>query len=69
MTRPSIVLADEPTANLDSETGSRLLVLMQRLNTENEITILFSTHDYMVMEHSRRLIHLHDGHIQSDTNT
>ena len=69
VTRPSIVLADEPTANLDSETGSRLLVLMQRLNTEHEITFLFSTHDSMVMEHSRRLIHLHDGHIQSDTNT
>jgi putative ABC transport system ATP-binding protein len=66
VTRPGIVLADEPTANLDSGTGTELLELMQRLNTGHRITFLFSTHDPMVMDHSRRLIHLHDGRISDD---
>jgi putative ABC transport system ATP-binding protein len=66
VTRPRLVLADEPTANLDSETGARLLDLMRDLNQEDGVTFLFSTHDPMVMEYSRRLIRLHDGRIQSD---
>ncbi|MBL6974128.1 MAG: ABC transporter ATP-binding protein [Deltaproteobacteria bacterium] len=63
---PVMVLADEPTANVDSETGQALLDLMRRLNTENNLTFLFSTHDPMVMSSARRLIRLKDGRIDSD---
>jgi len=69
VTRPEIVLADEPTANLDSETGADLLDLMKHLNEEHGITFLFSTHDPMVMDYSRRLVRLHDGHIASEQRT
>ena len=64
--RPSMVLADEPTANLDSETAARLLELMGQLNRNHGITFLFSTHDPAVMEAARRLVRLHDGRIVSD---
>ena len=64
--RPSMVLADEPTANLDSETAARLLDLMSELNRNHGITFLFSTHDPAVMEAARRLVRLHDGRIVSD---
>jgi len=64
--RPRMVLADEPTANLDSDTAARLLELMSHLNREHGITFLFSTHDPAVMEASRRLIRLQDGRIVSD---
>jgi len=63
---PVVVLADEPTANVDSETGADLLELMRRLNEEKGITFLFSTHDPAVMEAARRLIRLKDGRIVSD---
>jgi putative ABC transport system ATP-binding protein len=66
VTEPRIVLADEPTANLDSENASMLLDLMLHLNAENGITFLFSTHDTLVMEYSKRLIRLRDGHIETD---
>ena len=66
VTQPGIVLADEPTANLDSETGAGLLDLMRELNRTRSVTFLFSTHDPMVMEYSRRLIRLHDGRIEAD---
>lgn len=66
VTHPGIVLADEPTANLDSETGADLLELMKSLNQKYSVTFLFSTHDPMVMHYSQRLIRLHDGLIQSD---
>lgn len=66
VTRPRLVLADEPTANLDSETGAKLLDLMRELNREENMTFVFSTHDPMVMEYSRRLVRLHDGAIASD---
>lgn len=66
VTRPAVVLADEPTANLDSETGAELLDLMKRLNGEHSVTFLFSTHDPMVMDYSRRLVRLRDGMVQSD---
>jgi putative ABC transport system ATP-binding protein len=66
VTEPDLVLADEPTANLDSENGAALLDLMQRLNRERGVTFLFSTHDPMVMEYSHRLIRLHDGRVHSD---
>jgi putative ABC transport system ATP-binding protein len=57
------VIADEPTANLDSENGRQVLALMQRLNAEQGATFLFSTHDPMVMEHARRVVYLRDGRV------
>ena len=64
--RPRIVLADEPTANLDSETAAQLLDLMERLNAEEGVTFLFSTHDPQVMERAHRNVRLHDGRIADD---
>ena len=64
--RPSIVLADEPTANLDSGTATRLLQLMGQLNREDGVTFLFSTHDPLGMDAARRLVKLHDGRIVGD---
>lgn len=66
VTKPAIVLADEPTANLDSETGDRILDLMKNLNTEAQTTFIFSTHDERVMAHAKRIIRLVDGLISSD---
>lgn len=63
---PALVLADEPTANLDSSTGDALLRVMERLNHERGVTFIFSTHDPRVMERAHRLIHLVDGRIESD---
>jgi putative ABC transport system ATP-binding protein len=63
---PRLVLADEPTANLDSSTGSRLLDTMREMNERTGITFLFSTHDPMVMERARRLVTLRDGLVSSD---
>ena len=62
---PALVLADEPTANLDSATGAALMDLMRRLNEEKRVTFVFSTHDPMVMERAKRLVRLKDGHIAS----
>ncbi|MFP6624250.1 MAG: ATP-binding cassette domain-containing protein, partial [Myxococcota bacterium] len=64
--RPAMVLADEPTANLDSETAARLLELMEQLNRTHGITFLFSTHDPAVMEAARRVVRLRDGRVVSD---
>jgi putative ABC transport system ATP-binding protein len=61
VSRPRLVLADEPTANLDSKTGEDLLDLMRGLNEKDGITYVFSTHDPMVMEKARRIIRLRDG--------
>ncbi|MDH5326977.1 MAG: ABC transporter ATP-binding protein [Gammaproteobacteria bacterium] len=66
VTQPAIVLADEPTANVDSVTAEALLDLMQQLNRDSGVTFLFSTHDQRVMDRARRLITLHDGRIESD---
>ena len=63
---PSIVLADEPTANLDSGTGQEILELMAELNRRHGTTFVFSTHDRMVMDFARRLVLLHDGLITED---
>jgi putative ABC transport system ATP-binding protein len=63
---PSIVLADEPTANLDSDTGQAILELMRSMNEKHRTTFVFSTHDPMVMAFARRLVRLHDGAIASD---
>ena len=66
VTNPAIVLADEPTANVDSHTAEALLDMMQHLNREHGITFLFSTHDQHVIDRARRIISLHDGKIESD---
>ena len=66
VSKPAIVLADEPTANLDSTTGAALLDLMRKLNAEHGITFVFSTHDPMVMERARRVIHLRDGRVERE---
>ena len=66
VSEPTIILADEPTANLDSKTGADLLDMMNRLNAETGMTFIFSTHDPMVMESARRLITLRDGQIDTD---
>ncbi|MDE0085475.1 MAG: ABC transporter ATP-binding protein [Candidatus Poribacteria bacterium] len=66
VSEPTIILADEPTANLDSKTGSDLLEMMSRINTETGMTFIFSTHDPMVMESAKRLITLRDGQIDTD---
>jgi putative ABC transport system ATP-binding protein len=63
---PSIVLADEPTANLDSTTGSSLLEIMEKMNKKKHVTFIFSTHDKMVMDYAHRLIYLRDGRIVDD---
>ena len=66
VSEPTIILADEPTANLDSKTGADLLEMMHRLNTETGMTFIFSTHDPMVMESAQRLITLRDGRVDTD---
>ena len=66
VSNPSIVLADEPTANLDSETGNGLLEMMKKMNEEKNVTFIFSTHDKMVMDYARRLILLRDGRLADD---
>ena len=66
VTRPAIVLADEPTANVDSATAEALLDLMQTLNRDEGVTFLFSTHDPRVMQRARRLIRLRDGALELD---
>ncbi len=64
--KPKIILADEPTANLDSKSASNLLDIMAKLNKEEKITFLFSTHDQRVIEKARRVITLVDGKVDSD---
>jgi len=67
VTEPALILADEPTANVDSKTADSLLSLMEELNTERGVTFLFSTHDQRVMDRAKRIVRLHDGAIESDT--
>ncbi|GAB1481879.1 ABC transporter ATP-binding protein [Treponema sp.] len=64
---PKIILADEPTANLDSRTGEEVLKIMLLMNERHQTTFIFSTHDKMVMDYAKRLVSLHDGRIVSDT--
>jgi len=63
---PSIVLADEPTANLDSQTGKGLLEMMKEMNKKKKVTFIFSTHDHMVMDYASRLIQIRDGLVADD---
>lgn len=64
--KPAFILADEPTANLDSKSSGNLLDMMARLNREEEMTFVFSTHDQRVIDRARRIITLEDGQIISD---
>lgn len=67
--RPRFILADEPTANLDSRTGEEILKLMVKMNEEKGATFVFSTHDQLVMRYAKRLVTLRDGEIVSDEAT
>jgi putative ABC transport system ATP-binding protein len=67
VSQPALILADEPTANLDSKTGAELLDMMRDLNEKRGMTFVFSTHDTQIMERARRLITLKDGAVDSDT--
>lgn len=64
--QPKLVLADEPTANLDSENSEAILNLMSELNQRQQVTFVFSTHDPLVMKYARRLVTMRDGKITSD---
>jgi len=65
ITDPAVVLADEPTANIDTATGKALLDLMEQMNREKHITFIFSSHDPQVIDRGRRLVFLKDGRIES----
>lgn len=65
-TKPKLILADEPTANLDTKNGEKLMELMRRLNAEEKVTIIFSSHDPLVIDKARRSIVLRDGMIIED---
>jgi len=66
VSEPALILADEPTANLDSVTAENLMNLLRHLNDEHDITFVISTHDKLVMSHARRLLKMHDGRIVDD---
>ena len=65
VTNPDIVLADEPTANLDSVTGAQILELMQKMNREEKTTFVFSTHDANVLKYANRVVKIKDGLIEN----
>jgi len=65
VTRPSIILADEPTGNLDSKTGEEIMMLFEELHAQGN-TIILVTHEQDIAEHARRTVRLRDGHIESD---
>jgi len=67
--RPAIVLADEPSANLDAENSHHILQTMRQLNAELKTTFLFATHDEKVMKYLQRIISLRDGKIEKDTKS
>lgn len=63
---PKLILADEPTANLDSKTATEILEIMKKLNNDKKVTFIFSTHDKLVMDFAERIVNLRDGKIQED---
>lgn len=67
VTNPKIVLADEPTANLDSDTGHKILELMRKLNEQHKTTFVFSTHDPDVLQYARHVVKIRDGLIAEDS--
>ncbi|MCX6030399.1 MAG: ABC transporter ATP-binding protein [Chloroflexi bacterium] len=64
---PSIIMADEPTGNLDSKAGAEVMGIFQRLNEERGITVILVTHEPEIAEHTRRIVHLYDGKVLSDS--
>ena len=66
VSQPKLVLADEPTANLDSETATQLMDLLRELNEHHKVTFLIATHDERVMRYAKRLIRMQDGKIITD---
>ncbi|HUE75241.1 MAG TPA: ABC transporter ATP-binding protein [Chloroflexota bacterium] len=66
VTRPSIILADEPTGALDSRTSEEIMAIIQRLNSEHDITVIFVTHEMDIAQHTRRIVHVRDGMITND---
>src|ERR1700690_1219849 len=67
--RPALVLADEPTANLDTQNPTQLIELMRDLNRSTGLTFIFSTHDQRLLEHTPRIVRLTDGRVVSDSST
>jgi putative ABC transport system ATP-binding protein len=63
---PAIILADEPTGNLDSKSGAEIMAIFQRLNQVQGIIVVFVTHDPTIARHTRRIIRIHDGQIVGD---
>ena len=63
---PTIILADEPTGNLDSKSGAEIMALLQELNRERGITIVLVTHDPLIARHTHRIVHLHDGRVSGE---
>ena len=63
---PAIILADEPTGNLDSKSGAEIMCIFQRLNLERGITVVFVTHDPRIAAHTRRIVRISDGQIVGD---
>ncbi len=66
---PKLVIADEPTANLDSDTAARILDLLAQLNATTSVTFVFSTHDPALLARVPRVVRIHDGHIASDNHS
>lgn len=66
VTRPQVILSDEPTANLDSRTGEEILDLMRRLNKDHQVTLIFATHDNSIVERADRVVSILDGEIIDD---
>lgn len=69
VTRPSIILSDEPTANLDSQNGKSIIDLMQKLNEEQRVTLVFATHDASIVSRAKRIVHILDGAIVEEVPT
>jgi putative ABC transport system ATP-binding protein len=65
-TQPEVILADEPTGNLDSRSGAEIVAIFQRLNRETGITVVFVTHDPDIAAHTRRIVRLLDGRVVAD---
>ncbi len=66
VTDPSLILADEPTGNLDSRTSLEIIAIFQHLNRERGITVIYVTHESDIAEHANRIIHMRDGHVVDD---
>ncbi|HEY5673162.1 MAG TPA: ABC transporter ATP-binding protein [Malonomonas sp.] len=64
--QPAVILADEPTASLDTQASEELLALMKKLNQQQGVTFIFSSHDPLVISHARRVVRLRDGQLESD---